>query len=231
MTHETTHSDVYDPEHPWIRDARDDPGAANWFAEFTLPDGVARQPVFLRGQMYLALLRTVFLLPAIGMLFGGQSVMAAAFAFFGIAITMFPSFVSHCRRLNDAARSGHLALLIVLPLFIASAHAIVSAQAVPGEFTRIEAEKAEAARAAEEAVETEPSEALAEASEAAEEEAEPAAHGRRGPPKPVTQMSLFADKLKISFLIWGIGSLMTMCFSLFYVARGKTVDRNSINGF
>lgn len=218
MTHETTHSDVYDPEHPWIRDARDDPGAANWFAEFLDTAGVTRQPVFLRGQMYLALIRTVILVVAMSMIGGGQPILAAGVAFIGLSLLLSMSLVSHLRRLNDAGRSGLLAVLVAIPLILASVSGMMSVGAIPDRMDQIEA-------AMEAPVATE-GEAGAEA-----EAAPPPQAGRGGPPKPVTEMSMLGEAVSQSINMWFLLSLFGMCFSFFYVARGKTVDRNSINGF
>ena len=112
---------MYDPERPWISGPDDDPSRANWVAEFFNPSGETRQPVFLRGQLLLAIFRLMIVIAALATAMGGSPFIGAAIAFAGIGILLIMSLINHVRRLHHTGRSPFWALLIALPLMLATA--------------------------------------------------------------------------------------------------------------
>lgn len=216
MTDQATSAEtMYDPSRPWISGPDEDPARANWVAEYFDPTGETAKPVFLRGQMFLAITRLVFLVAAFGIISGAPK-FGAALAAIGIGIPMLLSLVSHVRRLAHAGRPAFLALFIVLPFLLASGFTILQVQSIPHQMEQME-QRREAMRAAMQARLNAPSDA-----EATEGEAEAPAPRpqmrRRGPPPTAEQ--LLADAIQSGILTWLFLSLFTMVYSLIYVARG-----------
>ena len=214
---------MYDPVRPWISGPDEDPNRANWGAEFFNPAGETAKPVFLRGQMLLAIARLAVLGAAFGILSSAPRV-GAAVAAFGIGVPMLMSLVSHIRRLAHAGRPAFLALFIALPFLFASANTVLQLQAIPQQPT-VAALDTETFRAA---VETELTGSDAEeANEADAPEAEAPAPRpqmrRRGPPPTAEQ--ILASTIQGGIVTWLLLSLFTMVYSLVYVARRPRAER------
>ena len=214
---------MYDPGRPWISGPDEDPNRANWAAEYFDPTGETAKPVFLRGQMLLAIARLVILVATFGVLSSAPRV-GAAVAAFGIGIPMLMSLVSHVRRLAHAGRPAFLALFVALPFLLASLFTVVQIQAISQQPVVAELD-AETLRAAVEAElngsDTE------EANEADAPEAEALAPRpqmrRRGPPPTAEQM--LAGTIQGGIVMWLLLSLFTMVYSLVYVARRPRAER------
>ncbi|MDF1682186.1 hypothetical protein [Ponticaulis sp.] len=213
---------MYDPDRPWISGPDEDPNRANWAAEYFDPTGETAKPVFLRGQMLLAISRLVLLVVAFGILAGAPKV-GAAVAVVGIGIPMLMSLVSHIRRLAHAGRPAFLALFIVLPFLLASGFTLVQIQAISQQPAVAELD-AETLRAAVDAELN--GSGTEEANEADAPEAEAPAPRpqmrRRGPPPTAEQM--LAGAIQGGIFMWLFLSLFTMVYSLIYVARRPKGD-------
>tara|TARA_Y100000052_G_scaffold22253_2_gene22919 strand:+ start:19161 stop:19919 length:759 start_codon:yes stop_codon:yes gene_type:complete len=226
---------VYDPERPWIADEMDDPSRANWVEEFLVPFGRTRKPIFLRGQMFLALLRIVILPAAIIANFIAGPAIGAAIGFGGLFVLLFASIISHSRRLNDSGRPTLFASLIALPLIIASVLVILGTINAPIALEQMQKQRAAAAaeRAAtidgDETTEGAGNDAIAEAenAEAVPAPTGPPQRGRRGP--PMTEEMLVKGAVMQSLGAWFLLSLFGMLFSFLYVARGETIGADGIN--
>ncbi|MAT35884.1 MAG: hypothetical protein CMK06_12225 [Ponticaulis sp.] len=229
MTDRAADGNVYDPEHPWLKDAKDDPSRANWLHEFGDPTGTTRQPVFLRGQMMLALVRGGIFIATM-FLVGSNPWLAAGIAFAGLGLVLVASLCQHVRRLNDSGRPAFLAAIIAIPMLLSVGLGVMGLTSVPEKLEQAQAASGKRPTAPPQSKAAADSEGAATEVEdaAAEAEAKPAPRaqrGRGGPPKPVTQESLIAGVIQSSLFIWLITSLATMAFSLFYVSRRSTVER------
>ncbi len=214
---------MYDPDRPWIFGPDEDPNRANWAAEYFDPTGETAKPVFLRGQMFLAIARLAILVAAFGILSGAPRV-GAAVAAFGIGVPMLMSLVSHVRRLAHAGRPAFLALFVALPFLLASGFTVVQLQAISQQPAVAELD-AETFRAAVEAELT--GSDTEEANEADAPEAEAPAPRpqmrRRGPPPTAEQ--ILAGTIQGGIVMWLFLSLFSMVYSLVYVARRPQAER------
>lgn len=224
MSYSNSDPVVYDEEHPWFQDERDDPSQANWLSEFLDPTGQTRKTVFLRGQTVLGILRGFVFVAAIGASAGSPWV-GAGIGAIGLLILLVLSLVSHVRRLNDAGRSPLLALVIVFPLALALTTGVFSAAGASSKLEQMQAERAAAQTPAASVASAgdNASEPSAEATEDAKEKP-PAQAPRRGPPRPLTIESVLSGIVSQVLNTWLLLSLATMCFSLFFVARRKSAD-------
>ncbi len=207
---------MYDPDRPWISGPDEDPNRANWFAEFFNPAGETAKPVFLRGQMFLAIARLPIVAGAFAITMGSPWA-GAVVAAFGVGLLMIMSIIQHVRRLADAGRPILLALFILAPFLLASASTIMHVQMIPAELEAA-AEARAAAQAAREA------RANAPATEAVEETPEAAPGPRRRGPPPTVESKL-TGAIHRGILTWFGLSLVSMIFSFVYVARRPRAER------
>ena len=231
MSDLTNGNAVYDAERPWLRDESDDPSRANWLAEFGVPFGRTRKPVFLRGQMFLAIIRIFLLLAALAFNFAMGAAMGAAVGFGGLFVLLICSLVSHVRRLNDAGRPAFLVGLITLPLIISSVFLMLGIMSAPMALEAMQKGRGQAPAVASEAstdgavsVEENEEDGAVEddgsTTEPAPARQGPQGRGRGGPPLTLEMIS--KGVVMQSLGVWLGLSLISMLFSFFYVARGKS---------
>lgn len=220
MTDNVVSNEFYDSQRPWLRDEKDDPSKANWIAEFGFPNGKTRMPVFLRGQMMLAIARTALII-AVLIIAGNSPWLAAFVAFFGFTLLLAGSMIAHVRRLKDAGKPALLAAIIALPLLLGSVSGVLSAKAIPEAVAKAESLKAERSASA-----TTETPAAPDATEIADD-AKPKAkteHQRRGPPSDVTEESMLKSTVSQSVLTFVLLSFLTAIFTFGYVARRPSTD-------
>lgn len=221
MTQAVSGQDVYDPKHPWLMGEDEDPRHANWFLEFVNPVGRTAKPVFLRGQLLLAIFRGFFVM--FGFMATGASPWVGAFIlFFLLFLILILSSISHVRRLNDSGRSPLWVVILFVPMIVASSLAIQQVRTIPQQIEAYKAEQAEFARAKEEAAKAKEAGLEAPATDAdasTEEEQKPPQ--RRA---PVTEAGLLGGAVQSGLFIWLILSgVVAAAFSLGFVARGQRV--------
>ena len=225
MTNASSEAVLYDPEHPWFRDELDDPSRANWVSEFTDPTGQTRKPVFLRGQSFLAILRTVIFMAAL-VVSGSSPWVGAAIGAIGLFLLLMASLVSHVRRLNDSGRSSLLAAIITLPLIVALALGAIGAASAPARLEAMKAKQEPAKAAASSTVNTSTEEEASASTPAEVDQEQPTKKppARRGPPKPMTIETVLSGVVSSSLMLWLLLSIGTSFFSFLYVARGRSMS-------
>tara|TARA_X000000950_G_scaffold30619_1_gene33081 strand:- start:15774 stop:16457 length:684 start_codon:yes stop_codon:yes gene_type:complete len=217
---DTSTSELYDPNRPWISHEGEDVQKANWLAEFFWPEGRSTKPVFLRGQMYLAIVRAFVFIGAI-IATGSNPWVGAAIAFFGLGLLLAMSMISHLRRLTDAAKPVLLAMIISLPFLLGTSLAVLGAASVPAQMALIEAEAAQQAEQAAAPMSTDGAEVTEDAS------VPPQTAQRRGPEGPVTEQGLLAQAIASGLNIWFLLSIFSALFTFFYVARRPTKEASN----
>ena len=220
---------MYDPVRPWISGPDEDPNRANWGAEFFNPAGETAKPVFLRGQMLLAIVRLVVVAAAVGITIG-QPAVGAGVALIGIGGLLILSLIQHMRRLNHAGRSVLWSWLIVLPFFLASVFtmlqiSLISVISNPETYTALQnaaLENAAVENDNTQAASTEVDEDQASSVEASDGSAV-STRRQGGPPMP-TQMLLFGAVVQ-GIGTWLILSFFGFLFTTLYVARRPRAER------
>lgn len=210
--------DLYDSDRPWLRDEKDDPSKANWMNEFGNPGGKTRPPVFLRGQMMLAIVRTGVLVITLG-LAGANPWIAALSCFAGLSVLLGASLVSHVRRLHDAGKPALLALILAGPLLLSFGTGLLKVGQIPETM-----EKAQLAKLTKPVAEADKPTDMTEKTQVPETKARPQ---RRGPPREMTHEALLGDAVSSTAMQFFLLSFLTAAFSLLYVARQPVLDETS----
>ena len=215
---------MYDPGRPWISGPDEDPNRANWGAEFFNPAGETAKPVFLRGQMLLAIVRLVVVAAAVGITIS-QPAVGAGVALIGIGGLLILSLIQHMRRLNHAGRSVLWSWLIVLPFLLASVFTILQISLIsvisnPETYTALQN-----AALKNDNIQAASTEADEDEAPSVEADDESAVSTRRqgGPPMP-TQMLLFGAVVQ-GIGTWLLLSFFGFLFTTLYVARRPRAER------
>ncbi|MCA8902540.1 MAG: hypothetical protein KDA53_14965 [Hyphomonas sp.] len=240
-----------DPHRPWIRDVRDDPGAMNWPQILFNPTGSSPKLHFTRAWTFMFMGRlllfivpvfSVFVASLAGADLGGlwepveflilpiPELLVPFFLF--TVVTELTSWVAHTRRFNESNRSPLMAMIVLIPLFLALVGFSVGAMGGMKQFEQMQADAAAAKVAAEQPAVPEGAEAAA-ASAEGEKKAEDAAkddgkkqqaqkgqqrRGRPGPPPTERQMAV-GGGFGMGMIAWLPASFIVMLWTLLYVAR------------
>ena len=226
-----------DPHRPWLRDERDDPSRMDWVQTLFNPFGKTYKLHFSRAWSFMFLARVVlFVLPLAAFLMvsiAGVNVsswsqpVAALFLpvpamlvpfFLFTLVTEFTSFVAHVRRLSEANRSALWAIIILVPLMLATAGFVAGATGGVQEYRAAQAKAATETPAegtgpvaGNDAPETEASQPA---------DAPQGRGGRRGEQGPTTELeAAMQGGMMLMAVTWAIPSLFVMLWTLLYVAR------------
>jgi uncharacterized membrane protein YhaH (DUF805 family) len=231
---ETTSGEI-DSHRPWIRDARDDPGAMNWLATLFNPFGESSKlhfsrawtfmfmgrvllyliPSFTAAILGIAGVKTGFLNTPVDIAMFTVPALLVPFAVFTF-LTDFTSFSAHMRRLAEAGRPTWLAVIVLVPTILGMA-AYFAGTGI-GAAQHAEMMKPPAAKTETVAKDGEG------AAKPAGAEAKPKAQQRRGPPgrkgpPPSERQMAVSTGMGMGLPVWALASFGAMLWTLIYVAR------------
>ena len=152
MSDATASQTALDPERPWITNEEDLPVRMSWFQTFLNPAGETPKLHFTRAWTVLffagllswvGLGMIITVIGIAGVNTGGLSTFHGYFIAVVLAITSLMSYVVHTRRLNHAGKISLRAIVVLIPLILASVSFMGAVQGKATEYAALYEARAE----------------------------------------------------------------------------------------